>query len=65
MFVLRNLRAIFVGLSLVILTGGAAWFFFPEEIIHWLKKIPPVYFRLMGLAGIIFSLGLLYFVLYR
>ena len=65
MFVLRNLRSIFVGISLAILVGGAIWFFIPEKIIRWLERIPLIHLRLVGLAGIIFSLGLLYFVLYR
>ncbi|MCD5402130.1 hypothetical protein LR013_06070 [candidate division NPL-UPA2 bacterium] len=65
MFVLRNLRSIFVGISLAILVGGIVWFFIPGKIIRWLERIPRSRLRLMGLAEIILSLGLLYFVLYR
>ena len=65
MFTFRNLKLLFAGISLAILAEGVIFFFAPGKIVRWLERIPRSYLRLMGIAEIIASLGLLYFVLYR
>lgn len=65
MFTFRHLKLLFAGISLAILAEGVVFFFSPGKIIRWLERIPRSRFRLMGIAEIIISLGLLYFILYR
>lgn len=65
MFVFRHMEWFFAGIALAIFIEGVIWFFIPEKIIRWLEKTPLIRFRLLGLAGIILSLGALYFILYH
>lgn len=65
LFVFRHLEWFFIGIILTLLIEGVVWFFIPEKTIRWIEKTPLIHFRLLGLAGIIISLGSLYFILYR
>ncbi len=65
MFVFRHLEWFFVGIALAVFIEGVIWFFIPGKIIRCLERTPLIRFRLLGLAGIILSLGTLYFVLHR
>lgn len=65
MFTFRHLELLFAGISLAILAEGAILFFIPGKTTRWLERIPRSYLRLIGIAEVIFSLGLLYFILYR
>ena len=65
MFTFRNLKLLFIGISLAILAEGIIFFFIPGKIIRWFERVPRFRLRLMGAAELIISLGLLYFILYR
>ncbi len=65
MFTFRNLKLLFVGISLAVLIEGAILFFIPGRVIRWLEKTTRNRYRIIGIVEIVFSLGVLYFVLYR
>jgi len=65
MFTFRHMQLIFAGVSLAILAEGVILFFIPGKTARWLERIPRLYLRLIGIAEILLSLGLLYFILYR
>jgi len=65
MFTFRHMTLLFAGVSLAIFAEGVILFFIPGKTTRWLERIPRLYLRLIGIAEVLFSLGLLFFILYR
>ena len=59
------LKWIFAAICLAVLVEGISLSFFPDKITRWLEKMPHAHLRLIGIGEIIFSLIVIFFILYR